>query len=109
LRSILNSVFGLPGIILFALSGAIALGFVVGRTAKHEVAFVQTVASPGPDAAAWLRSKAARGRTGPEPAAPQPAFDYVAGLLQPDEVLAFTADIGETSSIARADPPARRK
>jgi hypothetical protein len=40
LRLILNSVFGLPGIILFGLAGGIALGLVVGRTAKHEIAYI---------------------------------------------------------------------
>ncbi len=94
---------------LFGLAGGIALGVVVGRTTKHEIAFVQTATSTSPDGAAWIRSKPAGGRTGPEPAAPQPAVDYLAGLLQFNEVLAYTAGIGDKPSIARADPPVGRK
>jgi hypothetical protein len=109
LRWILNSVFGLPGIILFGLAGGIALGLVVGRTAKHEIAFVRTATSAGPDAAAWIRSNPAGGRTGAEPAVPQPAFDYLSGLLRFDEVLAYSAGIGEASPLARADQSTRRK
>lgn len=109
LRSILNTVFGLPGIMLFGLTGGIVLGLVVGRSAKHEIVFAQTPTSASPDAAAWMRSKSAAGRTRLEPAAPGPTIDTVVGLPRFDELLAYTAGIGDTPSVARAGPPVRRK
>jgi hypothetical protein len=109
LRSILNTVFGLPGIMLFGLAGGIALGVVVGRSTKHEIVFAQTPTSASPDAAAWMRSKAADERTRLEPAAPAPTIDFVAGPPQSNEVLAYTAGIGDTPPIARAGRPVRRK
>jgi hypothetical protein len=108
LRPILNTVFGLPGIMLFRLAGGIALGLVVGRSTKHAILFAQTATS-SPDAAAWMRSKSAGGRTRLEPAAPVPTIDYVAGLSQFNEVLGYTGRIGDTPSIARAGQPVRRK
>jgi hypothetical protein len=109
LRSVLNSVFGLPGIMLFGLIGGIALGLVVGRNTKHEIAFLESAAPASPKAAAWMRSKAVAGRTRLEPAAPEPAIDYIAGLSQFNDVLAFTAGTGDPSSIARADSQVLRK
>jgi hypothetical protein len=94
---------------MFGLAGGIALGLVVGRSTKHEIVFAQKAMSAGPDAAAWMRSKAAGGRTRLEPAAPAPTIDYVAGLSQFDEVLANRGSIGDTASIARAGPSVRRK
>jgi hypothetical protein len=113
LRSILNSVFGLPGIMLFGLVGGIALGLVVGRTTKHQIGFVESAIS-SPEAAAWMRSKPAGGRTRQEPAAPAPAVDYLAGLAQFDGGLlygdlVYAGGIGDTPSVARAAPPVRRK
>jgi hypothetical protein len=107
LRSILNTVFGLPGIMLFGLAGGIALGLVVGRSTKHEIVFAQTAGSASQDAAAWMRSRSAIERTRLEPAAP--ALDFVAGPPQFDGLLAYTAGIGDTTSIARVGPPVRRK
>jgi hypothetical protein len=94
---------------LFGLVGGIALGLVVGRTTKHEIAFVTSATPTSSDPAAWLRAKPAGVRTRPEPAAPEPVVDYIAGLSQFNDVLAFTAGIGDTPSIARADSPVRRK
>jgi hypothetical protein len=94
---------------LFGLAGGIALGLFLGRAAKYEIAFLQSPSSASPDAAAWIRLKPAASRSRPEPAPSPPAIDYVAGVSRFDEVLAFTAGVGETPLIARANPQVRRK
>jgi hypothetical protein len=86
---------------LFGLVGGIALGLVVGRTTKHEIAFVVSAGSASPGAAEWIRSKPAAARTSPEAGAPEPAIDYISSLSQLNDVLALSA--------GTPDSPVRRK